>query len=82
MIHDRGDNMKRFLLVVSIILGIACLTFIFLGIFYISQTIGDVATSVDVRKWITYIALFVLIPYGIIFGVLAVLAYIKHRNYN
>lgn len=70
--------MKRFLLIMSIILGLACLTFLFLGGVYIRQTIGDIATPVPQRNWITYVGLFVLIPWGIGFGILSVLSYIKH----
>ena len=74
--------MKRFLLVMAIILWVACVSFIFFGIFHISQTIGDISTPVKERNCITYIALFIEIGFGIGFGVLGTLCYIKHRNYE
>ena len=74
--------MKRFLLITSIILWVACVTFITLGIFHLSQTIGDISTPVRERNCIAYIALFVEIGYGIVFGILGTVSYIKYRNYE
>ena len=53
-----------------------------LGIFHMSQTIGDIATPATQRAGITYFALFAEIPFGVAFGILGVISYIKYRNYD
>ena len=62
--------MQKFLLVTGIILLFACVVFIGLGIFHLSQTIGDTDTPAKIRATITNIALFIEIGYGVVFGVL------------
>ncbi len=65
--------MPKFLRVTGIILLFACVIFVALGIFHISQTIGNTDTPVNLRTAITYIALFIEIGYGVLFGFLGYL---------
>ena len=65
--------MQNFLRSTGIILLFACVIFIALGIYHISQTIGDTNTPVYLRNAITYIALFVEIGFGAVFGFLGYL---------
>jgi len=72
---------KGFLLITSIVLAIACIMFVFLGIYHISQTIGDTSTPVAQRTGITYFAMFFEIVFGVIFGVLSFFGFKKYREY-